>query len=81
MWWVEDSDYISAPVQSPDTPAELNEGDIISYLSLNPESYGEVVTHKIRTLTQDDKGAPGFITYGTTTGEDGGAVETGADTE
>ena len=50
-------------------------------LSLNPENYGEVVTHKIRTLTQDDKGAPGFITYGTTTGEDGGAVETGADTE
>ena len=62
-------------------PAELNEGDIISYLSLNPENYGEVVTHKIRTLTQDDKGAPRFITYGTTTGEDGGAVETGADIE
>ena len=57
-------------------PAELNEGDIISYLSLNPENYGEVVTHKIRTLTQDDKGAPGFITYGTTTGEDDGIIVT-----
>ena len=48
----------------------LKEGDIISYLSLNADNYGEVVTHKIRKLTNDATGAPGFITYGTTTGVD-----------
>lgn len=48
-------------------PSTLKEGDIISYQSTNTENYGEVVTHKIRTLTTDENGAPGFITYGTTT--------------
>ena len=48
-------------------PTTLKEGDIISYISQNTENYGEVVTHKIRTLTTDANGEPGFITYGTTT--------------
>lgn len=51
-------------------PSTLKEGDIISYQSTNTENYGEVVTHKIRTLTTDENGEPGFITYGTTTGKD-----------
>lgn len=51
-------------------PATLQEGDIISFTSPNPENYGEVVTHKIRKLTTDDNGNPGFITYGTTTDTD-----------
>lgn len=48
----------------------LKEGDIISYQSTNMENYGEIVTHKIRKLTKDAEGNPGFITYGTTTDTD-----------
>lgn len=48
-------------------PATLKAGDIISYQSTNTENYGEVVTHKIRELTTDAEGNPGFVTYGTTT--------------
>ena len=48
-------------------PSTLKEGDIISYISQNTENYGEVVTHKIRSLTTDANGDRGFITYGTTT--------------
>lgn len=44
-------------------------GDILSYQSTNSENYGEIVTHKIRELTADAEGNPGFITYGTTTGD------------
>lgn len=51
-------------------PATLQPGDIIAYQSTNPESYGETVTHKIRSLTTNAAGAPGFITYGTTTDTD-----------
>ncbi len=51
-------------------PATLKEGDIISYQSTNEENYGEIVTHKIRRLTKDAEGNPGFITYGTTTDTD-----------
>lgn len=51
-------------------PATLQEGDIIAYQSTGNENYGEVVTHKIRKLTEDAEGNPGFITYGTTTGDD-----------
>lgn len=43
----------------------LKEGDIIAYTSQNIESYGEVITHKIRSITDD-----GFITYGTSTNTD-----------
>ena len=47
-------------------PATLKEGDIISYTSQNSSNYGEIVTHKIRRLTTDANGEPGFVTYGTT---------------
>ena len=49
-------------------PSTLQVGDIISFQSTDPDNYGEVVTHKIRELTTDAEGNPGFITYGTTTG-------------
>ena len=55
-------------------PATLKAGDIISFQSTNTESYGEVVTHKIRELTIDADGNPGFITYGTTTDTNDEAV-------
>lgn len=51
-------------------PQTLKEGDIIAYTSQNTSNYGETVTHKIRKLTTDANGAPGFITYGTTTDTD-----------
>lgn len=54
----------------------LKEGDIISYRSQNTENFGKVVTHKIRRLTTDANGDPGFITYGTTTNTDDETVVT-----
>lgn len=51
-------------------PTTLQVGDIIAYQSTNSANYGEVVTHKIRALTTDASGNPGFITYGTTTNVD-----------
>ncbi len=57
-------------------PSTLKEGDIIAYTSQNSSNFGETVTHKIRTLTTDDSGDPGFITYGTTTDTDDETVVT-----
>ena len=57
-------------------PATLKEGDIITYMSQNTESFGETITHKIRRLTTDASGNPGFITYGTTTNTDDAAIVT-----
>ena len=57
-------------------PATLKEGDIIAYTSQNTANYGETVTHKIRKLTTDANGEPGFITYGTTTDTDDETVVT-----
>lgn len=48
-------------------PETLKEGDIITFMSQNTESFGETVTHKIRKITTDAEGKRGFITYGTTT--------------
>ena len=49
-------------------PSTLREGDIITFISQNHESFGETVTHSIMKRTEDVHGQPGFITYGTTTG-------------
>lgn len=57
-------------------PSTLREGDIIAYTSQNTSNYGETVTHKIRRLTTDANGEPGFITYGTTTDTDDETVVT-----
>ena len=57
-------------------PASLKEGDIIAYTSQNTSNYGETVTHKIRKLTTDANGEPGFITYGTTTDTDDETIVT-----
>ena len=57
-------------------PSTLQEGDIIAYTSQNTLNYGETVTHKIRKLTTDANGEPGFITYGTTTDTDDETVVT-----
>ena len=57
-------------------PKTLKEGDIITFLSQDPDSFGEVITHKIRRLTTDANGRPGFVTYGTTTDNDDKTVVT-----
>ncbi len=57
-------------------PSTLKEGDIISYQSINDHNYGQTVTHKIRRLVTNEKGEPGFITYGTTTNTDDESVVT-----
>ena len=58
-------------------PSSLEEGDIITFISMNnDESYGQNITHKIRRLTETVDGAPGFITYGTTTNVDDKAIVT-----
>ncbi len=54
----------------------LVEGDIITYISQNSDSFGEVITHKIRTVTTDANGELGFVTYGTTTGVDDATIVT-----
>ena len=51
-------------------PKTLKEGDIITFLSQGADNFGEVITHKIRSLTTDANGRPGFVTYGTTTDTD-----------
>lgn len=57
-------------------PSTLQEGDIIAYTSQNTSNYGETVTHKIRKLTTDANGEPGFVTYGTTTDTDDETIVT-----
>jgi signal peptidase len=57
-------------------PSTLAAGDIITFTSRGSSNYGETVTHKIRELTTDSAGNPGFVTYGTTTGTDDESVVT-----
>lgn len=57
-------------------PSTLKEGDIIAYTSQNTSNYGETVTHKIRKITTDANGEPGFVTYGTTTDTDDETIVT-----
>lgn len=57
-------------------PATIKEGDIITFMSQDTASFGETITHKIRKLTTDAEGNPGFITYGTTTDTDDETIVT-----
>ena len=57
-------------------PSTLKEGDIITFMSQDTDSFGETITHKIRTVTTDAEGNPGFITYGTTTDTDDETIVT-----
>lgn len=49
-------------------PTVLKAGDIITFVSQDSASFGEIITHKIREKTVDENGNVGFVTYGTTTG-------------
>ncbi|MBR3964262.1 MAG: signal peptidase I [Clostridia bacterium] len=57
-------------------PTTLVAGDIITFISQNENSFNETITHKIRSLTKDEHGDNGFITYGTTTDSDDETVVT-----
>ena len=52
----------------------LKEGDIIAFISQNPDSFGETVTHKIREKKVKDGEVLGYVTYGTNTGTDDEAL-------
>ena len=56
---------VSGPVDA----ADVQPGDIITFVSIDPGSYGEVITHKVRSVTEYG-GQLAFVTYGTTTGVD-----------
>ncbi len=56
-------------VKSIDDIHNLKSGDVISFLSLDKESYGQTVTHKIREVKFNSKGELiGYVTYGIRTG-------------
>lgn len=57
-------------------PSTLREGDIITFMSQDTDSFGETITHKIRKLTIDAEGNSGFVTYGTTTDTDDETIVT-----
>ncbi|WP_040195577.1 signal peptidase I [Candidatus Soleaferrea massiliensis] len=70
------SDSMKGEFQSGDVVAskdvdadQLQPGDIITFKSVDPENYGEVVTHKIRSIT-DYEGQKAFVTYGIALGND-----------
>lgn len=55
--------------------SSLAEGDIIAFISQNPDSYGETVTHEIAGVTRTEDGTLAYITRGVNTGnEDEGMV-------
>ena len=54
----------------------LREGDVITFVSLSTDNYGETVTHRIRKVTTDTDGSIAFVTYGTTTNTDDEALAT-----
>lgn len=50
-------------------PTALQAGDIIAFMSTNPESYGQTITHMIREVKKTDNGnVQGYVTFGTNTG-------------
>ena len=49
-------------------PSTLQKGDIIAYVSEDPDSEGKTITHKIRNIKMNMGAEPTFVTYGTTTG-------------
>lgn len=57
-------------------PSTLKVGDIITFMSQDTDHFGETITHKIRKITTDAEGNPGFVTYGTTTNVDDETIVT-----
>ena len=53
---------------------DLKEDDIITFYSTDSKSFGEIVTHKIRSVIEVDGNLIGFKTFGTTTNTDDEAL-------
>ena len=55
---------------------QLKADDVIAFMSTNPDSYGETITHMIFEVNTDDEGNVSYVTYGTNTGaKDAAEVE------
>ena len=54
----------------------LKEEDVITFISQNTANPGEIVTHRIRSVTRDANGDIAFVTYGTTTNTNDEALAT-----
>ena len=57
-------------------PYTLDAGDIITFVSQDSNSFGEIITHKIREKVTDNNGEVAFVTYGTTTNVDDATLVT-----
>ena len=51
-------------VTKADSRMEVKPGDIITFRSIDPANYGEVVTHKVQELTSYE-GKDAYVSYGT----------------
>ena len=61
----------------PEDTTALQPGDVITFMSINSSSYGEIITHMIREVKFSDSGrVMGYITYGTNTGTSDEALVT-----
>lgn len=49
-------------------------GNVITYVSNSPESYGKTVTHKIREVVSNNGSVIGYVTYGINTGASDTAI-------
>ena len=62
-------------VKIPEDPTALQPEDVISFMSINEESYGETITHMIRRVEKNKNGQVlGYVTYGTNTDSDDEAL-------
>jgi signal peptidase len=56
-------------VKNVDDPRALQAGEIISFMSVNKDSYGDTITHMIRRVEKTEDGRIlGYVTYGTNKG-------------
>lgn len=56
-------------VVTPSDPYGLKAGEVISFMSVNSDSYGETITHMIHEVKKTSEGKVlGYVTYGTNTG-------------
>ena len=55
-------------IKNVEDKTSFSEGDIISFISANKESYGQTVTHMVRSVEKTDGKVIGYVTFGTNTG-------------
>ena len=71
-------DVIIVKEISLDAQKELDSGDVIAFISTNPGSEGETITHMIRERKYEDGKFVGYVTFGTNTDtNDDATVEPG----